>query len=186
MNKKEDIIKAALHLLVKKGIHATPMSLIAKHAGTGMGTIYNYFENKEILLNRIYISIKNEEKEVLESVFSNEMPVKIQFESYYKAVISYFKTNREGFRFLQQLNASPIITKETKEVGYESIDHVIKLLEKGKQENIIKNISTTEILQFIGGCITSYINWVLENDELDKEEKTVKNHIRLVWDGIKE
>jgi AcrR family transcriptional regulator len=40
---------AAMKLLVDRGIQATPMSAIAKAAGTGMGTIYNYFATKEDL-----------------------------------------------------------------------------------------------------------------------------------------
>ena len=53
MTKKENILSAALSLLTQKGVHNTPMSAIAKSAGTGMGTIYNYFPNKELLINEI-------------------------------------------------------------------------------------------------------------------------------------
>ena len=50
MTKKEAIIAAALELLVEKGVHNTPMSEIAKAAGTGMGTIYNHFSCKEEII----------------------------------------------------------------------------------------------------------------------------------------
>ena len=62
VNKKEAITTAALRLLVSKGIRATPMSAIAKEAGTGMGTIYNYFPNKEMLVNALYVEVKQAEK----------------------------------------------------------------------------------------------------------------------------
>ena len=64
MNKKESIILSALQLLTEKGVHNTPMSAIAKSSGTGMGTIYNYFPNKDALFNDIYSRIKNEAIEV--------------------------------------------------------------------------------------------------------------------------
>jgi AcrR family transcriptional regulator len=46
VDKKEQIIKAAMKLLTERGVQATPMSAIAKAANTGMGTIYNYFATK--------------------------------------------------------------------------------------------------------------------------------------------
>ncbi|WP_316927874.1 TetR/AcrR family transcriptional regulator [Croceivirga radicis] len=58
MNKKQIILSSALELLVEKGVHNTPMSAIGKAAKTGMGTIYNYFPNKEALINEIYTDIK--------------------------------------------------------------------------------------------------------------------------------
>lgn len=104
MNKKETILKAALELLVENGIHATPVSAIAKKANTGMGgTIYNYFESKEVLINAIYVAIKEEEKEVLDAVFKEEIPVKVLFEHYYTSVISFFTKNKIYFGFMDQL-----------------------------------------------------------------------------------
>ncbi|PKB42540.1 TetR family transcriptional regulator [Cellulophaga sp. RHA19] len=183
MNKKETILKAALELLVENGIHATPMSAIAKKANTGMGTIYNYFENKEALINAIYVAIKEEEKQVLDTVFNKDLPVKIQFEMYYGIVLDFFTKNRLYFGFMDQLQASPIITAESKNVGYNAIEGAISLLLKGKKEHIIKNIENDELLQFIGGSILSYLRWInLPNNN----NKSLKNQIDLVWDAIKE
>ena len=64
MNKRASIQLAALKLLAVNGLHATPMSAIAKEAGTGMGTIYNYFPNKEVLINSLYVSVKEAERQV--------------------------------------------------------------------------------------------------------------------------
>ncbi|AIM60292.1 TetR family transcriptional regulator [Cellulophaga geojensis KL-A] len=183
MNKKETILKAALELLVENGIHATPVSAIAKKANTGMGTIYNYFESKEVLINAIYVAIKEEEKKVLDTVFNNDLPVKIQFEKYYTIVIEFFTKNKLYFGFMDQLQASPIITNESKSVGYNAIEGAISLLVKGKNEHIIKNIDNDELLQFIGGSILSYLRWI---NLPDHNNKSLKNQITLVWDAIKE
>lgn len=183
VNKKESILIAALELLTEKGIHNTPMSAIAKTAGTGMGTIYNYFPNKELLINEIYKNIKEKEKSVFLDFDSNN-PIKTQFENYFSSIISFFKDNPRYFKFMEQLQASPIITKETREFGEQSILPVFQLLVKGKQERIIKNIETDEILMFIGGSILSYLRWYFNNSET--ENSSLKNQIQMVWDAIKE
>ncbi|WP_272149689.1 TetR/AcrR family transcriptional regulator [Tenacibaculum aiptasiae] len=183
MNKKENILNAALELLVTKGVHNTPMSEVAKKAGTGMGTIYNYFPNKEALINEIYIGIKEQEETLFLKV-STDATIKKQFVDYLKVIINFFIHNPSYFNFLQQLEASPIITKENKVKGQKSVEIVAILLEKGKLNKIIKNISTQEILVFIGGGISSYLKQNLNNSE--KATTSLKNHIQMIWDGIKE
>jgi len=47
--KGEIILKAALDVFSSKGYHNTKMESIAKKAGVGKGTLYEYFSNKEEL-----------------------------------------------------------------------------------------------------------------------------------------
>ena len=183
MTKRDIILNAALELLVEKGVHNTPMSEIAKAAGTGMGTIYNYFPNKEKLINEIYANIK-EQEEVLFLEINTDEPVKTQFENYLTAIIEFFIHYPSYFNFLQQLEASPIITKENKVKGRKSVEIVALLLKKGQQDRIIKKINIDEILVFIGGAISSYLKRHLNLSE--KKQSSLVSHMRMVWDGIKE
>lgn len=183
MNKKEAILVSALELLTEHGVHNTPMSAIAKVAGTGMGTIYNYFPTKDILINEIYVDIKEREKKVFVSYEAN-MPIKTQFELYFGAVISFFVEHPSYFNFMEQLQASPIITTESRKIGMQAVEPVKELLEKGKQERIIKDIATNDLLQFIGGAFMSYLRWYFNNQET--ETKSLQNQVRMVWDAIKE
>jgi len=50
-DKRDDIVRAALELIAENGFHGAPMAMIADKAGVGAGTIYRYFENKEVLIN---------------------------------------------------------------------------------------------------------------------------------------
>ncbi|APY00470.1 TetR/AcrR family transcriptional regulator [Lacinutrix venerupis] len=182
MNKKEAIQSAAITLLTKKGVHNTPMSAIAKAAGTGMGTIYNYFPNKEALINAIYVSIKQQETNVFKA-FDASKPIKTQFENYYAAIIDFFIAHPTYFQFMEQLQASPIITETSREEGTKSITEVYRLLVKGQQERIIKAINVEELLMFIGGSILSYLRWYFNQNETKKA--TLNNQINLLWDAIK-
>ncbi|EPR66768.1 TetR/AcrR family transcriptional regulator [Cyclobacterium qasimii] len=183
MNKKEAILSSALKLLTEKGVHNTPMSAIAKAAGTGMGTIYNYFPNKEILINEIYVKIKGEEKSVF-APFDNDQPIKTQFENYFSAIIQFFLEKPIYFRFMEQLQASPIITNESKITGENSYKAVYELVVKGQKERIIKQIEIDEIFIFIGGAIMSYLRWYFAQS--GKINASLSNQMRMVWDAIKE
>ncbi|AWV97448.1 TetR/AcrR family transcriptional regulator [Arcticibacterium luteifluviistationis] len=183
MNKKEAILSSALTLLTETGVHNTPMSAIAKAAGTGMGTIYNYFPHKDILINEIYVSIKEKEKSIF-LAFDASKPVKTQFENYFTAIITFFVENPIYFKFMEQLQASPIITEESRNKGEESVVSVVKLLANGQKERIIKDIELDEILVFIGGAIMSYLRWHFNQTET--KSSSLQNQINMTWDAIKE
>lgn len=183
VTKRDAILSAALELLVEKGVHNTPMSEIAKAAGTGMGTIYNYFPNKEVLINEIYADIKEKEESLFLEVRTDQ-PIKTQFENYLTVIIRFFINHPSYFNFLQQLEASPIITEENKLKGRKSVDMVAVLLKNGQQDRIVKSIDINEILVFIGGGISSYLKRHINTSK--KKKSSLKNHVRMVWEGIKE
>jgi TetR/AcrR family fatty acid metabolism transcriptional regulator len=53
-NKKEQIRQAAIAVIAREGFHTATTDKIAAAAGVAVGTIYNYFKNKEDILNHIF------------------------------------------------------------------------------------------------------------------------------------
>lgn len=75
-DKKTDIFKAARELFYTKGFKDTNISEIAKQAGIGVGTFYNYFESKEKLFLEVYIKENKDLKmRLMSSVDLNDDPV---------------------------------------------------------------------------------------------------------------
>lgn len=181
MNKKQAILTAALQLLTQKGIHATPMSAIAKEAGTGMGTIYNYFPNKEELINAIYVQIKQEEEGLFQRK-GEEKGLKAQFEEYYRDMVQFFLEHPAYFHFMEQLQASPMITAESKAVGEQAVGVVLDLVAEGQEQGLIKNIPLQELMPFIGGTVLAYLR---RHFEEGREKPSLTNQLQLVWDAIK-
>ena len=54
LNKRDSIVAGSLALFAERGYDATTIPMIASSAGVGAGTIYRYFENKEVLGNTIF------------------------------------------------------------------------------------------------------------------------------------
>jgi AcrR family transcriptional regulator len=65
--RKKQILDAAAAVFAEKGFHPTTIRDIAKHAGIADGTIYNYFENKSMLLIGIF-------EQMRETVVAEQMP----------------------------------------------------------------------------------------------------------------
>lgn len=76
MDKKTDIFNSGRELFYSKGFKDTNISDIAKLAGIGVGTFYNYYSSKEELFAEIYIKEnKDLKKRLFEAFDLNDDPV---------------------------------------------------------------------------------------------------------------
>src|SRR5215203_6352785 len=56
-DKRGAILAAALRLIARLGLHAAPMSAVAREAGVATGTLYLYFPSKEAMINALYLEV---------------------------------------------------------------------------------------------------------------------------------
>jgi TetR/AcrR family fatty acid metabolism transcriptional regulator len=57
---REAIVSAAERVFARSGFYETRMTDVAKEAGVGVGTLYNYFESKELIFSEI-LAVRHEE-----------------------------------------------------------------------------------------------------------------------------
>ena len=67
LDRKTQILDAAIRCFARKGFHLTSMHDISAEAGISVGLIYRYFQNKEAVISAMADRHKNEIQEVLES-----------------------------------------------------------------------------------------------------------------------
>jgi len=181
MNKRDNILNAALHLLVTQGEQATSMKWIAKEAKCGIGTMYNYFPSKENLLNVLYLDLKKKNMNYFLAEIDTGKPIKQQFFSAWQKMMEYTINHPIEAKFLEICHHSPVITEQSKQEGLELLNPVIEILEKGKKEGIIKNQDSMQIIIFIYGSITAS---VLSKPEMSSEDVNVI--LSMIWDAIKD
>src|SRR5882724_1901818 len=63
-DKRNAILEAATGVIALEGVSA-PTAKIAKIAGVAEGTLFTYFNNKDELLNELYVQLKAELREVM-------------------------------------------------------------------------------------------------------------------------
>ncbi len=141
--KWEDIIRAAMDLIAKQGFHGAPMSMIAEKAGVGIGTIYRYFENRDVLIRTIYK--ENEEKLVafLLEKYPYGQPVRECFLHIGTGAMDYFIQNPMDFKYSEQFHNSPYGAVHRRNRIFASVgqpDIFMELYEKGAAQQVIKKL----------------------------------------------
>jgi len=87
VQKRKDIALACKNLFIEKGINSITISQIAKEAGVGKGTIYDYFKNKEDIVFEVIYILMDEHNVVKEQRIneaqSTKEKIKIFFDFFY-------------------------------------------------------------------------------------------------------
>jgi AcrR family transcriptional regulator len=106
-DKRNEIVRAALELIAEQGFHGSPMAELAKRAGVGAGTIYRYFENKDVLITELYGELEGRINPVLMKGYRPQQTVRERFLQLGSALLRYFIENPLDFRYLEQFHNSP-------------------------------------------------------------------------------
>ena len=133
------LLQATLTLVNNHGFHDTPMSKIAKLAGVSPATIYLYFENKQDLINKLYLEVKASFCSYALQGYSSELPVKKGFEVIWHNIAEYKLNKVEEAMFLSQCDNTPMIDEVSVQEGLKHLQPLLDLWERGINEGIIKS-----------------------------------------------
>src|ERR1700687_6179210 len=142
LDKREEIVRAALELIAEHGFHGAPMAMIAEQAGVGAGTIYRYFENKDVLITGLYREVEEKLYAVLLEGYATEKPFRERFLHLGTALLRYFMENPLHFRYLEQFHISPygVAFRRDKISGKKGGCYVFReLFEDGVSQQVMKN-----------------------------------------------
>jgi AcrR family transcriptional regulator len=186
--KRDYIVQSSLELIAEHGFHGAPMNMIAERAGVGVGTIYLYFETKDVLINELYQEIGAKMYPSILNGYANKAPIRERFLKIYTSLLRYFIQFPLDFLFLQQFYNSPygVAFRRVKLLGNESgsPDVFNDLFEEGAEQQIFKNLPPAVLLALAFGPLLAVArDHILGFVHLD--ETMIDRTINACWDSVK-
>ncbi len=185
--KREDILNAALVLIAEHGFHGAPMAAVAEKAGVGIGTIYRYFETKDVLINELNEELEAKIMDFLKKDYPTDKPVRERFLHFAQSLLRYFISHPLYFRFIEQYFNSPYGTSKRRDkiMGqYSSEDIVRVLFEDGIAEHAMKGLPVFALVSLscapLIGVARDHILGLIVLDDNLIQQITV-----ACWDAIK-
>ena len=182
-SKREGISNAAIELITSNGFADTSMSKIAKAADVSPATIYVYFENKEDLLNQLYLMVKRQASEKMLVGYDDSLPVKEGFKLIWNNACRYILANPTHFAFTEQFANSPLVNRVSKEEGSAYFQTILHLFERGKREGIFKEIPPSLFTAFLYAP-PMMLGKQHHNGELVLDKELQQVAFDLVWDAL--
>jgi len=172
-----------LELVVEQGIHATPMSQLAKKSNVAIGTIYHHFKNKNEIIEEIYKMIYKDFGIVLMANLEGHN-YQDQFETMWLNLYNYFVTNPLAFKFSEWVGVPPIISREIVNQTKPHYNNVKEFFFRGIKENHLNDINIRLIMQLSYGNVVSAVRLKVKS-ELPMNKEELKDAIRASWNAIK-
>lgn len=182
-NKKSAILKAALELFTEKGIKDTPMSQIAKRADAGMGTIYNYFPSKEVLIGSLYEEIHSRIIHYLQEYSVKVSAPRDNFLQHVCSLIRYLIKHPAELSLIEQYENHPQSFSDESSPDGKGYD-VFFL--NAFEEGLLKRFPIQTLVDIVIGMILLLTKLYIKNSfKVTAEETSIAEMAEIIWDAIK-
>ncbi|OPY84640.1 MAG: HTH-type transcriptional repressor Bm3R1 [Syntrophus sp. PtaU1.Bin208] len=186
-DKRNEILQAALELIVERGFHGAPMAMIAEKSGVAVGTIYRYFENKDVLINALFKEVEQKILVALREGYSVEKPFRERFLHLGTALIRYFISFPLHFRFMEQYHNSPygVSLQRDRLLGKAGEPDIFtELFSLGLAQQVLKDLPLSILFNLaFGPLIALARDHILGFAALD--ESLLLRTVEACWDGIR-
>ncbi|MGD9091906.1 MAG: TetR/AcrR family transcriptional regulator [Anaerolineales bacterium] len=183
-DKRNDILQATLKLISEHGFHDAPMSKIAAEANVGAGTIYRYFEDKEALINELFLELKQEISMAMLVGFSSEKTLEEQFRVFWLNTFNYCIQRPREMLFIEQYHNSPFLTPETEAQTMRLLAPIVEAIQKGVEQDQLKPLPFIMLSAF-----TSDVAFTLAKNHvsgaLEMDEAHLELALQACWEAIR-
>ena len=189
-NKRELILAAAREIFGEKGYHSTTSEEIAKKAGVGKGTIYQYFESKQDIFLQMHMQyLKQYSENVVALIQENST-----FEENLRRIIRYHLDNLQdliqfGVQFMSRMQTDETKCTENhavmEEVKKQLSVEQYKLFDVAKERGEIIDVNPQLLITCFCGMFVGIAHMVGMR-ELSAEEKQQMEEslIQIVLHGL--
>ena len=188
-DKRCHIMEAALELIAERGFHGAPMSDIAEKAGVAAGTIYRYFESKDILINELNGELEAIITSMLLEGFPEGKAVQERFFYMLRLLFRYFIDHPLHFRFMEQYSYSPygISRRRDRLLGPRGNDDqqlFRRAIEEGVAQSTLKDFPVMVLFGLAFGPMVSLVrDHILGFIHLDDD--LIERITEACWDAVK-
>lgn len=186
-DKRNEIMLAALELLVEQGFHGAPMALIASRAGVGAGTIYCHFASRDVLIRELFLDIEGRITTRIRNGDTATLPTRHRFSHVCAVLLDYFISHPTEFRYIEQFHNSPYGAEHRRDkiFGQGDEPHLCnELFRQGVAEGVIKDLPLVVLYALTFGPIM-----VLARDHIlgfvALDEGLIDRVIAACWDAVK-
>jgi AcrR family transcriptional regulator len=186
--KRQQILKAALELITECGFHGAPIAAIAERAGVGAGTIYRYFATKDILITELFQELHDKICAEILTGYDEEQSFRERYLHLSTALLRYFITHPQEFRYLEQYHNSPfgVAFRRDRILGSGGERAPYRLLfEEGIERQVLRDLPLVVLFALTFGPLLS----VARDHTLGflvLDERLLVQTVEACWESIKQ
>ncbi|MFN2103656.1 MAG: TetR/AcrR family transcriptional regulator [Candidatus Promineifilaceae bacterium] len=185
-DKRTQVLEASIDLFAEEGFWNTPTTRIAKHAGVGTGTLFNYFGSKEGLIDAVYMQLKQEWGTHILAGWPMDASIREQLEHMWYRYLDFAFKYPERYALKQQLRLSEMVSEETQIQEEEQMAFVVDLYNQAVSNGLLIEIP----IEYFGLLMQSQVEAAIAYAQLlELQDMALLKHIALsfeiFWNSVR-
>lgn len=171
-----------LDLVVERGLHDAPMSLLAQRSGASPGIIYHYFASKDELIEAVYQRIASQKREALLGDFSASQEPRETLLRLWLNAYTFYRAHQKEVRFLDQYLNSPLCKSQGDGQAQPADPAAVRILEwmrPRSQGGLLKELPAVAIQSMTLGLAMQ-----LAKAQESFAESTLRAIAETVWNAL--
>lgn len=178
-------MKSALALFAERGFDATTVPKIATEANVGAGTIYRYFENKEVLVNTLFQDYVRTFTKTIEDGFPFDQTIRKQFHHIFKSMILFTNQNEHAIYFIKKHSAGYFLNDQSQADFTQLLNFFRTFFNTGKQKSVIRNLPAEALIAILYGAFIELQN-LIRAGELEVDHDLLLGIEESLWDSVRQ
>lgn len=179
------IIEASIDLFANAGFWNTPTSKIAKHAKVSNGTLFNYFESKNLLIEEVYVQLRQEQAAHVAVGYPAEGTVKERAGHIWFRHIDWGVRNPVRFRLLQQMRISNLISEEAYTRVVQEWSFASSLVPEAIESGLYRDVKEPFVVRLAFSQREAAIEYAIGAQLKDMElTQLIARSFEIYWSGI--
>ncbi|MFA5677178.1 MAG: TetR/AcrR family transcriptional regulator [Pseudomonas sp.] len=145
-DKRSAILQAALNVFAEGGVNGVPMPVVAQQAKVGTGTIYRYFESKELLVNELFREQKVAINQRLYSNLDFQRPTRELFDEVWRRMVLFTREAPDAYRFMELQDHRPYLDAASRQLEHEALSPILAQYRTLQKRGIFRSDLRAEVL----------------------------------------
>src|SRR5690606_22094522 len=160
-DKRSAILQAALKVFAEGGVNGVPIPVVAQQANVGTGTIYRYFDSKELLVNELFREQKSMLYQRLYGGLDLRQAPRDVFNEIWQRMVSFAREAPDAYRFLELQDHRPYLDEASRKLEREVLAPILAQSAALQQRGVFRSDLRAEVLMaLVWGAFVSLIKAV--------------------------
>ena len=182
-DRRESILDAALESFVERGFYGTAIPQIAEKANIAAGTIYHYFESKEVLVNALYRHWKATVAQRVFKAFPQTASTRKQFEVIWYEIVAFATEHSTAFAFIELHNHASYLDAESLAVDRNVKDFARVVIARAQADGLVKPLDANVLMELVFGAFIGMMRAHWEG-RIALSDDVIRGAEQACWDAI--
>lgn len=183
-NKRADILDAALTLFAERGYDGTTVPAIAEKAKVGAGTIYRYFENKEIVVNSLFQEcVEQLANTLLRNEPASDASIRERFKHFVIQLTEYARENDRVLTFIDAHSNGLFLDEQSRQKFEQFLNVFRDVLDEGKRQKLICPLPSDVLIAMVYGAMVKVIH-LFKKGVVPQSPELLANVEECCWNAI--